>query len=72
MDFHYFLHNGGHISLMAFRSAYTYLNALQLEKNHIEYDDIGQGVLLGADLNKPEIAAHSVLICGKSHPLSTI
>lgn len=65
MDIRSFLLRRGNISLMALRSAYTYLYALQIEKRHIEYDDIYQGLLLGADLNNAEVIAHIALIYGE-------
>ena len=65
MDIVCFLHNSGHISLMAFRSAFAYLNAIQLEKNHVEFDDISQGLLLGADLDHAGIAVHNFLVYGR-------
>lgn len=65
MELHTFLLRRGTISLMALRSAFTFLNALQAQKRYIEYDDISQGLLLGANLDNMEMIAHNILIYGE-------
>ena len=60
-----FLLRRGTLSLKALRSAYAYLYALQIEKRHIEYDDIYRGLLIGADLDNAELIAHIALVYGE-------
>ena len=65
MDVRSFIQRRGHINLMALRSAYVYLRAVQLEKRFIEYGDVCQGLLMGADLTNSEVVAHNALIYGR-------
>lgn len=65
MDITAFLTRRGQISLQAMLCAYSFLTDSQSQKGFIEYDEIHQGLLLGADLSGAEVDAHSSIIYGK-------
>ena len=69
MDVYNFVQRRGTFSLMALRSAYAYLRAVQLDKHYVEYSDVCQGMKMGAELTNPEIVAHNSLIYGMKNDL---
>ena len=64
MDVYNFVQRRGTFSLMALRSAYAYLRAVQLDKHYVDYSDVCQGLKMGVELTNPEIVAHNSLIYG--------
>ena len=67
MDVFNFVQRRGNFSLMALRSAYAYLRAVQLEKLYVEYGDVCQGLKMGAELSSSEVVAHNSLIYGTTN-----
>jgi hypothetical protein len=55
----------GQLSILALRSAYAFLSTAQVRKGYVDFDEIHQGLLLGADLCRAEIDAHSQIIYGE-------
>lgn len=72
MDIIAFLTRRGQISLQAMLCAFSYLSDAQSMKGFIEYDEIHQGLLLGADLSGAEVDVHSSIIYGKSMLFHTL
>lgn len=65
MDITAFLTRRGQISLQAMLCAYGFLSESQNHRGFVEYDEIHQGLRLGADLSAIEVDVHSLIIYGK-------
>ena len=65
MDITAFLTRRGQISLQALLCAYGFLSESQNQRGYIEFDEIHQGLRLGADLSAAEVDVHSAIIYGK-------
>ena len=67
MDIASYLTRRGQVSLQALLCAYGFLSESQNQRGYIEFDEIHQGLRLGADLSAIEVDVHSAIIYGKSN-----